>query len=255
MLRHRGMRPGRRLGISLAPDARPWSGYRPAQPGRRCDDVIETGGLLGPLSSVTSNASRMGSASLSSFLNACFRLAVKRLSSRARGPATARQIVAETRWSRFSNAVTGQSTSARCPRVLQQRTASRRPSKQTVAGRKSSGVSRVGSSTRSAVASNEQSVHGRKSGGHNACVCVRVRGAAVFEEMPAPPRRRGGNVRGALSPEALAAHYRLLAESTNDVVGTGDNAGRITWISESVTSVLGWCPTTWWVALLRVCPP
>lgn len=112
MLRHRGMRPGRRLGISLAPDARPWSGYRPAQPGRRCDDVIETGGLLGPLSSVTSNASRMGSASLSSFLNACFRLAVKRLSVfRARGPATARQIVAETRWSRFSNAVTGQSTS------------------------------------------------------------------------------------------------------------------------------------------------
>ena len=135
MLRHRGMRPGRRLGIS-PPDARPWSGYRPAQPGRRCDDVIETGGLLGPLSSVTSNASRMGSASLSSFLNACFRLAVKRfVGFRARGPATARQIVAETRWSRFSNAVTG-SPPRPVPEGLQQRTASRRPSKQTVAGRK-----------------------------------------------------------------------------------------------------------------------
>lgn len=61
--------------------------------------------------------------------------------------------------------------------------------------------------------------------------------------MPAPaPGVEGATSGGALSPEALAAHYRLLAESTNDVVGTGDNAGRITWISESVTSVLGWVP-------------
>jgi diguanylate cyclase (GGDEF)-like protein/PAS domain S-box-containing protein len=47
---------------------------------------------------------------------------------------------------------------------------------------------------------------------------------------------------GALDAQTLAGHYRLLAEGTNDVVGTGDNDGRITWISDSVTTVLGWIP-------------
>ena len=65
----------------------------------------------------------------------------------------------------------------------------------------------------------------------------------MFERRPMlAPGVAGSTPSGAMSAEALAAHYRLLAESTNDVVGTGDNDGRITWISESVNTVLGWMP-------------
>lgn len=42
--------------------------------------------------------------------------------------------------------------------------------------------------------------------------------------------------------EVSEARYRLLAENIADVVGTGDNEGRITWVSDSVTTLLGWQP-------------
>ncbi|HET7902250.1 MAG TPA: PAS domain S-box protein, partial [Candidatus Nanopelagicales bacterium] len=36
--------------------------------------------------------------------------------------------------------------------------------------------------------------------------------------------------------------YRLLAENVIDVIAAGDNGGRVTWISPSVATVLGWRP-------------
>ena len=41
------------------------------------------------------------------------------------------------------------------------------------------------------------------------------------------------------------ARYRLLAEHATDVVVTGDRDGILQWISESITSLLGWQPDEW----------
>lgn len=41
------------------------------------------------------------------------------------------------------------------------------------------------------------------------------------------------------------ARYRLLAEHATDVVVTGDQDGILQWISESITSLLGWQPDEW----------
>ncbi|MEI2785813.1 MAG: PAS domain S-box protein [Candidatus Nanopelagicales bacterium] len=41
------------------------------------------------------------------------------------------------------------------------------------------------------------------------------------------------------------ARYRLLAEHATDVVVTGDQDGVLQWVSESITSLLGWQPAQW----------
>ena len=46
--------------------------------------------------------------------------------------------------------------------------------------------------------------------------------------------------------EALAVseqRYRVLAENIADVVGTGSTDGKVTWVSDSVTPLLGWIPS------------
>ncbi|MFI5036200.1 MAG: PAS domain S-box protein [Acidimicrobiales bacterium] len=42
---------------------------------------------------------------------------------------------------------------------------------------------------------------------------------------------------------ASEARYRLLAENASDVVAVGDGDGVLTWVSESVTSLMGWPPS------------
>ncbi|WP_323207989.1 PAS domain-containing protein [Synechococcus sp. BA-132 BA5] len=44
---------------------------------------------------------------------------------------------------------------------------------------------------------------------------------------------------------ASEEHFRLLAENSSDVVFRVDSAGRIVWVSPSLTTALGWLPTDW----------
>lgn len=48
--------------------------------------------------------------------------------------------------------------------------------------------------------------------------------------------------RAGVTSAEVARHYQLLAENASDVVFRGDSAGRLVWVSPSVTKVLGWEP-------------
>ncbi|MBK9739464.1 MAG: PAS domain S-box protein [Actinobacteria bacterium] len=51
-----------------------------------------------------------------------------------------------------------------------------------------------------------------------------------------------GAARDVTEQHEMNARYRLLAENGTDAVASGDNAGHVVWVSDSVAGLLGWSP-------------
>jgi diguanylate cyclase (GGDEF)-like protein/PAS domain S-box-containing protein len=74
---------------------------------------------------------------------------------------------------------------------------------------------------------------------------IDIRAVRVDERVSFTWRDVTEQHRAAEQMAASEEKFRLLAENSSDVVVRTDAAGRITWVSPSITPVLGWSPTAW----------